>query len=163
MSDRNTYIERLETARTEMRKIVKVAQGNPTIYQPWRMKEVLDHITGWDDAVIASIKSLLAGEVPATPAARGIDFYNKETVSSREAIPYEMRQREWEASRAELLDLIHEMTEEQLHAHFVMPWGTQGTIETLVEIFTEHEETHAKEIRDIIEKEQLTSKNETPS
>ena len=105
----------------------------------------------------------LAGEVPATPAARGIDFYNKETVSSREAIPYEVTQREWEASRAELLDLIHEMTEEQLHAHFVMPWGTQGTIETLVEIFTEHEETHAKEIRDIIEKEQLTSKNESPS
>ena len=75
MSDRITYIERLETARTEMRKIVKVAQGNPTIYQPWRMKEVLDHITSWDDAVIASIKSLLAGEAPATPAARGIDFY----------------------------------------------------------------------------------------
>ena len=64
MSDRITYIERLGTARTEMRKIVKVAQGNPTIYQPWRMKEVLDHITGWDDAVIASIKSLLAGEFP---------------------------------------------------------------------------------------------------
>ena len=152
MSDRNTYIERLEISRTEIQRIVKVAQGNPTIYQPWRMKEVLDHITGWDDAVIASIKFLLAGEIPATPAARGIDFYNEETVSSREAIPYEMTQREWEASRKELLSLIHEMTEEQLHAHFVMPWGTQGTIETLVEIFTEHEETHAKEIRAIIEK-----------
>jgi hypothetical protein len=162
MSDRTTYIERLETARTEIRRIIKVAQGNPTIYRPWHMKEVLDHITGWDDAVIASIKSLLAGEVPATPAARGIDFYNEETVSSREAIPYEVTQREWEASRAELLGLIYEMTEEQLHTHFVMPWGTQGTIETLVEIFTEHEETHAKEIRDIIEK-QLTSKNESPS
>ena len=73
-----------------------------------------------------------------------------------------MTQREWETSRGELLDLIHEMTDEQLHAHFVMPWGAQGTIETLVEIFTEHEETHAKEIRDIIEKEQLTSKNESP-
>ena len=89
MSDRTTYIERLEAARIEMRSIVKVAQGNPTIYQPWRMKEVLDHITGWDDAVIASIKSLLAGEVPATPAARGIDFYNGETVSSRK--PSRMR------------------------------------------------------------------------
>jgi len=30
--------------------------------------------------------------------------------------------------------------------------GEHGTIEDLVEIFTEHEETHAKEIREIIEK-----------
>jgi hypothetical protein len=152
MSHRDTYIQRLETARAEMREIVSLAQDNPTIYEPWRMKEVLDHITGWDDAVIASINSLLAGEPPATPAARGIDVYNAETVSSREAIPYEVTQRECEASRAVLLSLIRKMTEEQLHTHFILPWGAQGTIEDLVEIFTEHEETHAKEIQEIIEK-----------
>ncbi len=152
MSDKETYIKRYETARAEMREIVTLAQGNPTIYQPWRMKEVLDHITGWDDAVIASIKSFLAGEVPATPASRGIDAYNAETVTSREAIPYEVTQREWEASRTELLDLMQKMTDEQLHTPFIMPWGESGTIEDLVAIFTEHEETHAKEIREIIEK-----------
>ena len=144
MSDKVTYIKRYETARAEMVEIVKLAQGNQTIYQPWRMKEVLDHITGWDDAVIASIKSFLAGDVPATPAARGIDTYNVETVTSREAIPYEVTQREWEASRAELLGLMQKMTDEQLHTPFGFPWGGQGTIEDLVEIFTDHEETHAK-------------------
>jgi hypothetical protein len=152
MSDRDTYIERYEEARAELREILQLAQGNPTIYQPWRMKEVLDHITGWDDAVIASIKSFLAGEVPATPASRGIDAYNAETVTSREAISYEVTQREWEASRAELLSLLRKMTDEQLHTPFALPWGQHGTIEDLVEIFTEHEETHAKEIREIIEK-----------
>lgn len=152
MSHKEDYIQRYETARQKMREILKLAQGNPTIYQPWRMKEVLDHITGWDDAVIASIKSFLTGEVPATPASRGIDAYNADTVSSREAIPYEVTQREWETSRAELLDLMRKMTNEQLHTPFVLPWGSRGTIENLVEIFTEHEETHAREIREIIEK-----------
>jgi hypothetical protein len=152
MSDRDTFIQRLNTARAEMREIVKLAQDNPTIYTPWRMKEVLDHITGWDDAIIASIKSMLAGTHPAIPAARGINAYNAETVSSREAIPYEVTQREWEASRTVLLDLIKSITEEQLHARFIFPWGDHGTIEDLVEIFTEHEETHAKEIRAIIRK-----------
>jgi hypothetical protein len=152
MSDKTTYIKRYETARAEMREIVQLAQGNPQIYAPWRMKEVLDHITGWDDAVIASIKSFLAGDIPATPAARGIDAYNAETVTSREAIPYEVTQREWAASRAELLALLSKMTDEQLHTPFGFPWGGQGTIEDLMEIFTEHEETHAKEIRAIIEK-----------
>lgn len=152
MSDRDTYIRRYENAREEMRQILMLAEGNPTIYAPWRMKEVLDHITGWDDAVIASIKSFLADEIAATPASRGIDAYNADTVSSREAIPYEVTQREWEASRAELLSLLQKMTDEQLHASFVLPWGAHGTIENLVEIFTEHEETHAREIRAIIEK-----------
>ncbi len=152
MSDRKTYIQRLEDARGTMRELVNYAQDNPMIYAPWHMKEVLDHLTGWDDAVIASIRSLLAGETPATPAARGINSYNAETVSSREAIPYDITQREWEASRATLLSLIGSMTEEQLHTPFVMPWGDQGTVEDLVEIFTEHEEIHAREIRAIIEK-----------
>ncbi len=152
MSNRETYIQRLKAARAEMREIVKYAQDNPTIYAPWHMKEVLDHITGWDDAVIASIRSLLASEMPATPAARGIDYYNAQTVSSRETIPYEVTQREWEASRATLLDLINEMSEEQLHTRFVTPWGQLATIEDLVDIFTEHEETHAKEIHEIIER-----------
>ena len=152
MSHKEDYIKRYETAREEMREILILAQGNPTIYQPWKMKEVLDHITGWDDAVIASIRSFLAGDVPATPASRGIDAYNADTVSSREAIPYEVTQREWETSRTELLSLMRKMTDEQLHTPFVLPWGPQGTIEYLVEIFTEHEETHAREIREIIAK-----------
>ena len=152
MSNREIYIKRYEKARAEMREIVELARGNPTIYQPWRMKEVLDHITGWDDAVIASIKSFLAGEVPATPASRGIDAYNAETVTSREAIPYEVTRREWEVSRTKLLGLLDKMSDEQLHTLFGFPWGGQGTIEDLVDIFVEHEETHAKEIREIIEK-----------
>lgn len=151
MSHRDDYIQRYETARAEMLDILARAQDNPTIYEPWRMKEVLDHITGWDDAVIASIKSFLTGEVPATPASRGIDAYNAETVSSREAISYELSQREWEASRTELLDLLRKMTDEQLHTPFVFPWGGRGTIKNLVEIFTEHEETHAREIHEILE------------
>jgi hypothetical protein len=154
MSDRDLYVRRYENAREEMREILKLAHGNPTIYEPWRMKEVLDHLTGWDDAVIASIKSFLAGEVPATPASRGIDAYNTDTVSSRETIPYEVTQREWEASRAELLNLLTKMSDEQLHTAFILPWGAHGTIEDLVEIFTEHEETHAKEIHEILEKGQ---------
>ncbi len=152
MSDGETYIQRFEAARTRLREIVRLAQGNPMIYEPWRLKEVLDHITGWDDAIIASIKSMLAGDVPATPAARGIDVYNAETVSSREAIPYEVTQREWETSRRELLDLMCSMSDEQLHQPFILPWGESGTIETLVDAFCAHEETHASEIQAILQR-----------
>jgi hypothetical protein len=150
MSERAVYVKRFENAREKMRQMVQAAQENPVIYESWRMKEVLDHITGWDDAMITSIQSLLAGEVPATPAERGIDYYNEETVSSREALPYALTRQEWEASRVELLRLINGMTEEQLHRPYVLPWGETGSIEDMVAIFTHHEETHANEIGAIL-------------
>ncbi len=150
MSKRETYIQRYEASREKMREIVKLAEENQVIYEPWRMKEVLDHLTGWDDAIIASITSLLKGEAPATPEAHGNDAYNKATVSTREALPYALSQREWEASRVELLRLLRVMSEEQLHQPFALPWGSEGTIETVVEIFSTHEEEHAQEIGEII-------------
>jgi hypothetical protein len=150
MSDIETYLQKFKSARQQMREVVELAHGNPLIYQPWRMKEVLDHLTGWDDAVIASIKSMIEGSIPATPAMRGANVYNAETVSSREALPYEVTQREWDTSRVELLTLLGSLTEEQLHRPFTMPWGGEGTIETILEIFSSHEEDHAREIREII-------------
>ncbi|MRR31377.1 ClbS/DfsB family four-helix bundle protein [bacterium] len=150
MRDLETYIHRFETAHAEMRAIVQLAKDNPLIYQPWRMKEVLDHLTGWDDAVIASIRAVLSGQMPETPAARGVDVYNAQTVSSRESLPYTVTQREWEFSRAELLRLLRTMTTEQLYQSFVLPWGGEGTIADIVEIFAEHEENHAREISQII-------------
>ena len=152
MSDRDPYSRRNENAREEMRQILKLAQGNPMTYEAWKMKEVLDHITGWNDAVIASIKSFLAGEIAATPASRGIDADNADTVSSRQTIFCEVTRRKGKASYAELLSLLRTMTGEQSHTAFVLPWGSHDTIENLADIFTEQEETHAKEIREIIAK-----------
>lgn len=151
MSEREIYIQRFEAARAKMRAIVKLAEDNQVIYAPWRMKEVLDHITGWDDAISASIKSLLSGDIPATPAMHGIDVYNAETVSTREAIPYAVSQREWEASRTELLELLRTMSDAQLKQPFTLPWGGEGTIETVISIFSAHEEEHAREISQIIQ------------
>jgi hypothetical protein len=150
MSDVPHLLKQLDDARAKMREVVAMADENQPIYQPWRMKEVLDHITGWDDAVIASINSILAGREPATPAVRGINTYNAETVTTRETIPYKVTLRKWETSREELKRLISIMPEGKLYAPFVFPWGENGTIETLVIIFSEHEEEHALEIKNLI-------------
>lgn len=150
-NDRMTYIQRFENARAELRQMVQQAQDNPLIYEPWRMKEVLDHITGWDDAVIAAIRAMCEDTIPATPAMRGPDAYNRETVTSREALPYAVSQKEWEASRVELLDLLCSLSDEQIHRQITLPWGGQASLEDLIDVFSEHEETHAGEIRAILQ------------
>ncbi|HNB50758.1 MAG TPA: DinB family protein [Anaerolineales bacterium] len=147
MTNLETYIHELEKGRAEMREVITHINENQLIYEPWRVKEVIDHITGWDDAIIASINSLLQGDTPATPAARGLNVYNAETVSTREALPYAHSLREWEASRVELLRLLHLMSEEQLTQPFTLPWGGEGNIGLVVSIFCEHEIEHAEDIR----------------
>lgn len=151
MSEREIYIQRFEAARAKMKEMVQLARENRIIYEPWRMKEVLDHITGWDDAIIASINSLLSGDIPATPAMHGANVYNAETVSTREALPYAVSLREWEASRTELLHLLHSITDAQFTQPFTMPWGGEGSIKTIVDMFSDHEEVHVQEISQIIQ------------
>lgn len=146
MSTLENYIHELEKGRAKMREVIAHIHENQLIYDPWRIKEVVDHITGWDDAIIASINSLLNGEVPATPASRGPNVYNAETVSTREALPYAHSLREWETSRTELLRLLHLMSEEQLTQPFPLPWGEAGNIGLVVSIFSEHEIEHAEDI-----------------
>jgi hypothetical protein len=152
MDERITLLTRLDAAREKMKQVVAQTSEEQYIYPPWRMKEILDHIAGWDDAVIASLKAHMDDLEPATPAALGINPYNAATVTSREAIPYARTLREWEVSRETLKKLINEMPEGKFQQAFVFPWGDEGSVANLVEIFIEHEEEHAREIRAILGK-----------
>jgi DinB family protein len=153
MDERTRLLERLDHARQQMKDVIALADvdHNQRIYNPWRMKEVMDHIAGWDDAVIVALRSHLEEREPETPAARGIDFYNAETVSTREALPYELSLREFEASRLELKRIISAMPDARFAQPLTFPWGGRGTVTRIVEIFIEHEEEHAKEILSILQ------------
>lgn len=58
MSPRGDYIRRYETARAEMMEIVQLASGSPTIYEPWLMKEVFDHITEHEETHAREIRAI---------------------------------------------------------------------------------------------------------
>lgn len=117
------------------------------VYPTWTIKELLAHLAGWDDACIASLRAFAAGDVPATPASRGIDPYNESTVHEREALSLEQVIREWEFSRAEFITAIRELPDEKVNEPFVLPWGSKGTLARMVHVFAEHDEEHAVEIR----------------
>lgn len=151
MISRTQLIQTLESARSHMEAIVASIDPALPIYTPWKIKEVLDHIAGWDDAIIASLSAHMAGEIPATPAKLGIDHYNAQTVSTRETIDYDHSLREWRATRQLLLKQLAELPEEKLAQPFILPWGPRGTIAEVVEIFAEHESQHAEEIQAIVD------------
>ncbi|MCE9645806.1 MAG: DinB family protein [Chloroflexi bacterium] len=152
MNERDHIIAEFEKSRGQMRAIVARADSHQAIYPRWTMKEVLDHLSGWDDAVISILNAHISGVIEDMPSVRGIDAYNAETVSTREALSYEHSLREWEASREAVKKLILKVPDEKMNEVFPFPWGGSGNVADMLRIFYEHEEEHAEEIHNIIEK-----------
>ena len=151
MNAQETYIKELEHARSTMQSLLddleSAHKDNQEVYPTWTIKELLAHLTGWDDACIASLQAHARSEVPATPASRGIDPYNASTVHEREALSLEQVIQEWDHTRETFKALIHALPDEKVAEPFVFPWGPKGLLKDMVKIFVEHEIKHAEEIR----------------
>jgi hypothetical protein len=154
MDKHDELIQQLDEARQKLLAAVAQIPAEHEIYPHWKVKELLAHVTGWDDAAIASIQAVLGGEIPKTPAVRGLDYYNAITVSEREALDMFHVSRECDVTREQFKTLIRQVPEERLDEHFILPWGPTGSVTGLANIFTEHEEEHADDILNILKAEQ---------
>jgi hypothetical protein len=152
MSQRDELIEILVHSRSKMMKYLDEIDMDRKIYPLWTIREILAHLSGWDDTVIAFIQSLLAGETPATPAARGIDVYNAESVAARAGLDYDHIYREYIEKRNILLDLLGKVPENHITSEYVLPWGQTGTLVDVVNIFGPHEDEHVEDVEKIIAK-----------
>jgi hypothetical protein len=150
MDNRTRLIHDLRAARQEMRAAASQIDRDREIYPGWTIKHVLAHIAGWDDAIIASLRAHAGGEEPGTPATEGINFYNAQSVATRQELDYEHIAREWEVSRNELEEVLREMPAARFEETLLFPWGETGTIAYLVHIFEHHEREHAQEIRELL-------------
>ena len=150
METRQTLIAQMEQSRAKMLAQLDKIDMKREIYPLWTIREMLAHLSGWDDAVIESLRAFLAGREPATPAARGIDYYNAQTISTREGLDYDHIYREYIATRRTLLDLIRQMPEEKISEVNILPWGERGNLLDMIDIFAPHEEEHADDVEKII-------------
>jgi hypothetical protein len=150
METRQTLIAQMEQSRAKMLAQLDKIDMKREIYPLWTIREMLAHLSGWDDAVIDSLRAFVDGREPATPAARGVDYYNAQTISTREGLDYDHIYREYIATRDALIKLLTEMPEEKIHQPYVLPWGETGTVVDMVHIFAPHEEEHAEDVEKII-------------
>jgi hypothetical protein len=146
MDEKAKLIQQLDEARAKMRAVLEGIDTRVEIYPTWTIKEVLAHIAGWDDVSASSLRLHAGGHEPPTPAARGIDYYNAESVATRAALSYQQVVQEWELAREEFKAALLALSPEKLAEPFIFPWGPTGTVALLVRIFAEHEEEHAAEI-----------------
>ena len=152
MDKREELIARLEQSHAKMTAHLEQIDKNRKIYPLWTIREILAHLSGWDDATLVFIGTIREGRHPGlTLAAQGVDVYNAETVSTREGLDYDHISLEYLKTRQLLLESIRQMPEELVTQPYILPWGGYGTLVDMVNIFAPHEEEHAADVRKIIE------------
>lgn len=143
MHKKNQLIEEFNQARDHVRGLLPQVDPHLEIYPGWTIKEVLAHLTGWDDATIFTLQAYAANEPVSMTAMRGIDYYNSQTVEERKELGYDQVVREWEWVRGQLIPIIDRLTDKELATTVVTPWGTIISIEGLIRIMIDHEKEHA--------------------
>ncbi len=145
--ERGFLLHRLDTTRESIEQILPTIDPDQEIYPGWTIKEMLAHMTGWDDATIDSLRAHVVGRPPSVDAIRSLDEYNERTVTTRHDLEYEQVLREWRLTRQVLRTLIEKIPDEKFLEPLIVPWGEKATLTFLVEMFREHEEEHAQDIR----------------
>ena len=152
MKTKEQLIALLAESHKKIEQLVSQVGRSQEVYPGWTIREVLAHFTGWDDAVIASLKSHAAGGTPTVVAERGPNAYNAATVTEREALSFEQIYQEWQHTHEQLKIAILDLPPEKMNEAIVFPWGQKGTVKDLVTgLTTEHESVYARDIQALIE------------
>jgi hypothetical protein len=150
--DRERLLQLMDQSRREIEEMFSQTSLDREIYPGWTKKEILAHLTGWEDGSLQSVKAMLAGEPPSVPAAvRGPDYYNEQSVLERSALTYEQIIGEWRLARQQFCDLVRTMTPEQFNTSLVFAWGGEGTVTNAMFGLLGHEQEHIHQIHEILE------------
>ena len=151
MDEKIQLIQQLDQARRELEAVLAGMAPHTEIYPNWTLKELLAHLTGWDEAVTSSLRAHAGGQEPAAPATLGIDVYNAESVETRLAISLEQTLQECQLAREQLKAALDDLPPEKFDEPLLFPWGPTGKVRQLIRVFVHHDLEHAEEIRKFTE------------
>jgi hypothetical protein len=143
-------VAKMEHSRAQLNAILDKAAPQIEIYPTWKMKQVMDHIAGWDELVFSSLRAYMKGESPAPAVKDGIDRFNAESVARRKDVPIERSRQEYDVAREHVIRVLRELPSDMLTQKYPAPWGGKCTISSIVRIFVSHEQEHAKQIEEVL-------------
>ena len=150
-AQRAFLIQRLKEKREVVEQLVAKAPSDKEIYAGWTPKELLAHLSGWDDAIVEALQAHAKGEPVSTTVSAGINAYNAKTVHTRESLSLEQVIKEWKATRELVFQALGDLPDEKFNQQLTFPWGEPGTVAYFIEIFVEHEEQHARHLAQWLE------------
>ena len=145
-AEKDTMINQLETARAELSQALEKVSPQTEIYPSWKLKHLLDHITGWDVLVASAFRTHAQGGIPEKKRIHGINRFNAQSVTERQELTDEQSRQAFDEARAEIIRILRDMPVDRLDMEFPAPWGGSCTVPIVVKIFANHELEHARQI-----------------
>ena len=143
-------VSKMERSRARLNAALDKVASQAEIYPTWKVKQVMDHITGWDELVHTSLQAYKNGASPAPMAEDGIDPFNASSVATRKDLTVEQSRHEYDAARQRVIQQLRLLPAEMLTQKYPAPWGGVCTISSIVRIFVSHEQEHAQHIEEVL-------------
>src|SRR5262249_5600569 len=142
--EKRRLLTELDQARERVIRLIAGLDGQWEFYPGWTVKELLAHMTGWDEATSDSLRAYAEGRESAIASYRGIDEYNSRSVATRTHLHFDRVKLEWEQARKELKAVIQDMPDEKYAGEVLYPWGQRGPLSALVDVIIDHEHEHVE-------------------
>jgi len=152
MLTHGSLVEVMENSHRRILQLISMVDEDREIYPGWTTRELLAHLSGWDELVIDFLDALITGLVPAEIEGLDIDEYNVLSVKKRNGMNFLQLHQEYIDLRKKLLKLLSSVSLDQLDRQYILPWGETGTLVDVVNVFGPHESGHADDLDALIHK-----------
>jgi hypothetical protein len=147
MLDKKTLLQLMDGTRANIEGLLPRIDPSKEIYPGWRIREVLAHVSGWDDLTIDVLRAHRDGTVPSITDVHDFNEYNASSISSRKGLDDDQIVKEWRRTRKTLRKLIEQFPENIFHSPLPVPWGGKSTVTDMMEMFCDHEESHTCDVQ----------------
>jgi hypothetical protein len=142
----------LEAARRELlsaaSRVPPRARTTRRVCGVWTLKDLLGHLADWEDFGVRGLRLMAQGRPPDVEEVTDIDAWNHEHAAARAAQPWDQVWADLHETRAELMRVLKDMSEERLPRWYRFPWGARGTAYDWLVVFVTHDRDHARDLRE---------------
>lgn len=143
-------LDRFSTSRRRLQETIADLDETDLTGHPvegiWSIKDLLGHITAWEQTLIAPVAAFAAGGSFRSATISNHDAWNHAQAAGRSSASIAQIQEELDAKRQELLANLEKLSDSQWEGSFQAPWGGQNTILEMISGLAWHEEEHTKSI-----------------
>jgi hypothetical protein len=145
--ERKNLLQLMDDTRAKIEGLLPQIDPHKEIYPGWTIRELLAHVSGWDDTSIETLRAHLNRRPLSIADIHDFDEHNAKSISSRLGLGEEQILREWRSTRQDLRTMIEDYPEEKFRIPVAVPWGGKSTVTDLMEMFCDHEDSHTRDIQ----------------
>jgi len=120
------------------------------ITDKWALKDILGHVTSWEEEFIRVIQKFLREEIPnydyVIKEENNWSEWNLAEWKRRKSLSYKQTMDQFLSAHEQFIDLIRKLEEKELAQRKIGSWGSESSIEEIILSQIDHEIEHCRQI-----------------